>query len=162
MVKKIVTLLLCVSTLFGCSCKKDDDSYPIFRLDDEYYTSSNKGLSEVDEYSDIQNLIDEDKSFALYVYTPGCSTCAAFKIVLDSYLEEQNLMFYSISNLNLMEVENPISKKIKYAPAIVLFDKGELITFLDTTNDAHTEYFKTKEKLGEWMNLYVDVSTPEK
>ena len=157
MFKKFLVILFCV-LLVGCSCKKDIKP---FRLEDKYYTSSEKGLVELESYDDIEMLMDEKESFAIYVYTPGCTSCAAFKPVLDKYINDNNLKFYTISYPILKESNNPIKDLVKFAPSVIIYNEGKLVAYLDTTDDDHTDYFKNVDNFGKWFETYVIVDDGE-
>lgn len=152
--KKLLSILL-VFSLFLVSCKEKIEK---FSLSEEYYTSENKGLNKVDNYDQIQLAIDNQKSFAVYVFLSGCSTCRFFEPILEEYLDTNNLMFYSISITITNETDNSISEVVDLAPSVILFNQGKVVTFLDSTSNKHTDYYKSVEGFNEWFTTYVELN----
>lgn len=157
MLKKILSVLFFMFIVVGCSC----DNIDPFKLEDKYYTSTEKGLVELESYDDIKMLIDDKESFAVYIYTPGCTSCAAFKPVLNKYIDENNLKLYSISYPILKTTNNPIKDKVKFPPSVVIYNEGKLVAYLDTEDEKHTDYFKNVDNFSEWFESYVIVSDSE-
>lgn len=152
--KKILLALLFVFCVTGCTNRIEK-----FCLSDEFYTLENRGLKTIQSYNEIAISIENQKSFAVYVFLEGCTTCAQFRPILSDYLDKNNLMFYAISYNVIQNVkeENDIEKHVKYAPSVVLFKEGMYVTCLDATKDAHTSYYKTIEGFSNWFTTYVEI-----
>jgi len=133
-----------------CSCHNE-----VFSLDDEYYNEAN--LIEIENVEELNNLVLDKKSFCVFLYLPGCTSCAAFKPVLEEYISNNDLTFYSISMKTIEDKTDPISKKVEYAPSLIIFKEGKIIAYLDAKSDDHIEYYKSVDGLSKWMSNYIKI-----
>ena len=147
MKKKILLLPI----LLLCSCQEIQP----FRFEEKYY--NNASLIELDDISSFKELEDNKESFGIYLYLPGCLTCQSFKPKLNKFIELNNITLYSISFTKIKDTKNTLYSNIEYAPSVALFNKGELITYLDALNNDHIPYYKTLEGFSEWFNTYVEI-----
>ena len=71
---KRVKLLIVLCLMITCvACNKKVEP---FDLKDEYYQESKM----IDlEQKDLEKMIEDEESFVMYIYLPGCSSCAEFK-----------------------------------------------------------------------------------
>lgn len=146
--KKVLLIICSILLLTGCNKSEE-----LFYLDDEYYDSYN--LIELDNVS-LEELQNNESSFALLVYSSGCTACSSFESFVDSFLKENNLTFYKMSYNNLKETE--LNKKIKYAPSVVIFKDGKVETFLDANCNDDTACYQSKDNFAEWFSKYVYLS----
>ena len=149
---KKLTLLI---PLLLCSCN-NQNNYP-FRFEDKYYDDNSKGLIElksIDEFIAIENNYE---SFGIYIYLPGCLTCTKFKPILEDFLNINNISLYSISYTSIKKTKNTLYSNIDYAPAVALFNKGDLVTYLDSTKDEHIKCYEDINELTNWFKTYVEL-----
>lgn len=137
------------------SCQSN--TYP-FRFEDKYYTTENKGFIDIDDISIIDNLENSKESFGVYIYLPGCLTCNKFKPILTNFLEINNLQIYSISYTDVKKTKNTLHSNIEYTPSVALFNKGELVTYLDALSNEHIKYYESLDDFTNWFTTYVDIS----
>lgn len=145
----------------SCSKTKKDNT-PInngesFYLESEYYNCTEENLLMVEDYEYIKNLEKNKKSFAIFVYLPGCLSSLNFEKILDEYLQKNKIKIYSISFSNIKGVKNTITKTIEYAPSVLIFKEGKLAGYLNTTNDQQKQYFKSVQAFNQWFTSYVDI-----
>ena len=121
-----------------------------FYLEDKYYDSSE--FIEIDK-SDLEKLIDDKESFALFIYQPACVTSANFEKNLTEFSKDNNLTIYKIAFSNIKDTS--LSKYIKYYPSFAIFNKGNIISYLDANSDKDLKYYKSKKDFTDWFTNYV-------
>ena len=128
-----------------------------FYLEDKYYGKNQF----VDITSaDLNTLIKEKESFALFVYQPACVTSADFEQVLYDFMETNNIQIYKISFSDLKETE--IKNTIKYYPSFAVFNKGKMVDYLDANSDEDLKYYKSKEGFTKWFQNHVIIKETKK
>ena len=142
--KKVLLIIALSILLVGCSKQEK------FYLEDNLY---NQGvITEVDS-SKIEQLEQEEKNFAVFVYLPGCTSCAAFREVLDDFIVENKMEIYAISILDAKETS--INDTIEYAPSLILYNKGKVVSYLDSTSDKDKQALTTVDGLKTWLEKYI-------
>lgn len=145
--KKYCKILLLLVILLSCvACTKP------FDLKDEYYKESK--ITELD-LEGLKKLIDDKESFGVFVYLPGCTSCAAFSEVLDEFQKENTLTFYK-TEIKYAK-ETAIGDKIKYAPSFVIFKEGKIVAYLDAESNKDLPYYKTVKDFKEWLTKYINL-----
>ena len=143
MKKKLLVLGVIILVLVGCGNKK-------FYLEDEYYE---KGVITDITLDEIKELEKNEKSFMVFVYLPGCTSCAQFRTVLDEYIETHKLEFYTISINDIAETE--IREHVQFAPSLVLFNEGKIVDALDATSNEDKSALTTADGLNKWLEEYI-------
>lgn len=147
--KKLICLLLTLLILTSCQEK-------VFSLDDEYYFKTD--LIEIDSLEEVEQMAKDKKSFALFVYMNGCTSCAAFKPVLTAFLNRNKMTFYSISAETIGEdKDNSIMKAIEYAPSVLLYNKGKVVASLDAMSNDDIPYYETEDGFTQWFIKYCEI-----
>ena len=119
-------------------------------LSDEYYSE------EVGDF--IKTTVEElesldDDTYLLYIYNDYCK----FPIPCDQVFEEF-MKAYHIHILSLPFVEfkeTSFYPEVKYAPSIILIQKGKIVTYLDANSDKDVEKYQKMKKLKEWLGQYI-------
>lgn len=141
--KKILLVLFTILLLTGCEEKK-------FYLEDKYYESNNLIEPTVEE---VNKLFENKESFAAFMYTPGCISCAEFEEVTDEFRDENNIVFYHISSE--VAKQTKIHDKVIYSPSAILVKNGEIVAFLDAASDKDALYYYTKDNFKSWLEKYI-------
>ncbi len=45
--------------------------------------------------------------------------------------------------------------EVKYAPSIIIVDKGKIVTYLDAESDEDSEKYHDPDKFEDWISNYV-------
>lgn len=141
--KKILSVLLSILLLTGCKQEK-------FYLEDKYYENSNLIEPTTEE---VNELFNNKESFAAFVYTPGCISCAEFEKVTDEFRKENKIVFYHIKSE--VSKETKIHEKVIYSPSAILVKDGEIIAYLDATSDKDLDVYKSKDNFKSWLEKYI-------
>ena len=143
--KKILLIILSLLVLVGCN----KDNKP-FSLDSEYYNDGK--IIDIDS-NGIKKLEKEKKSFAVFVNLKGCTSCIEFKKVLDQFMDEYKIDFYSLS---VNDIEGTcIDDCVKYSPSVVIYHKGKVVASLDAIKNEDLPYYESVEGFKSWFNKYV-------
>lgn len=142
--KKILGILIVLLLLTGCN-----EETP-FYLEDEYYGSSK--FIDLDENT-LNSLIEDKKSFALFIYQPLCTTSSGLEEILTDYAKTNQISFYKMSFSDMKETV--LGDTVKYYPSLVIYHNGEIADYLDANSDEDTSYFKNADDFDTWFQSYV-------
>ena len=146
--KKIIIPLL-VITLLVIGCKKDNKFY----LEDKYYNTEERFV--VIESKDLQKLMKDKESFVVFTYLPYCTFSLPCDVVFETFMNEHKMSFYSIPFDEFTNVDE--FKSIKYAPSVVLVNKGKIVKYLDANSDEDYDMYQDVESFTNWITKYVNV-----
>lgn len=139
-------LIIVVLSLMLVGCGKVEKFY----LDDEHYTTG--VITEIDVET-FEQLEKDEKNFALFVYLPGCTSCAEFRTVLEEFIGTNDIEFYTISILDVKETS--IMDSIEYAPSMMLYNEGKLVDYLDATSNDDKPALTNVDSFEAWLDEYV-------
>lgn len=111
---------------------------------------------------DLQKLESGQKTFPLFVFLSGCSTCAKFKPIVKEFAEKNNIKMYSVNGNDIWGNTNSVTAIIEYAPSMLIYKDGKVIAYIESTNNEDTIYFKNVDKLSEWFKSKIDLDLFEK
>ena len=143
--KKIVIITIMCLFILGCESSKNR-----FYLDNEYYGQS--GIKEITS-KEINELSKNKSSFAVFVYMSSCSSCSKFNQILEQFTEKYNISFYSIPVQEIKDTD--ICECVKYSPSITLYNKGEIVAYLDANSDRDKQYYESVNGLENWLTKYI-------
>lgn len=141
---KIFSLVIISCLLFsGCGKQK-------FSLDDKYY-----GSGQINEISDseFQNLIDNEETFAMFIYQPLCAASDALEKVLNEFVYKNQLTFYKMSFTNMKKTA--LGEEIKYYPSVVIYHEGQIVDYLDANSEEDEEIYQNIDEFTNWFAGYV-------
>lgn len=151
--KFIISLIILISITFVTGIillvnKKEKTFY----LENAYYGTNNITEINIDE---LNKLIDNKKSFALFVYQPMCITSSDFEDVLNDFLKDKQISIYKVAFSNIKDTK--IGKQIKYYPSFIIYNKGKMIDFLEADKDSDVAYYTSKDGFASWFTKYVKI-----
>lgn len=121
-----------------------------FYLEDKYYGSSE--FTTIDS-NDLNKLMNDKESFALFIYQPACVTSSNFEQVLYNFTQNNKIKIYEIAFSDIKDTK--LSKSIKYYPSFAIFNKGHMVDYLDAESDNDLKYYKSKDEFEKWFTSYV-------
>ena len=104
--KKILSLILCVFLISGCSKASTNHIKKDLSL---------SGINEI-TYEQLQDKLDSDELFVLYIGRPDCGDCREFEPILNSYLEENEgtyLYYFNIKEIRDASKKEDATKEEK-------------------------------------------------
>ncbi len=121
-----------------------------FDLSTEYREQS--GFTEIDT-EQLKKLIEEKKSFALFVYQPGCITSEDFEKNLTSFSEKEKVR---LEKIKFSEAKSSgLVGELRYYPSVALYHDGELVTYLRTDRNDDMSAYETEAGFAAWWHKYV-------
>lgn len=124
----------------------------VFYLDEKYYGKS--VFNEINA-EELNTLISDKESFAIFIHQPFCSTSYEFNKVLAEFAEENKISFYKISFEEMKKTV--LYGDIKYYPSFAIYNKGKLIDFLEADSDEDLKRYKDMEEFRKWFNSYIQM-----
>lgn len=104
---------------------------------------------------ELNNTINTKKTFALYVYLPGCSTCAVYTPLVKQFKDENSIDMYGVSLDDIWKDSNVITDYIKVSPALFIFKDGDILEYLDYNK---IQELKSADDIKNWFEAYIDLS----
>ena len=127
--------------------KKDDDKK-------ESDVSIFKQIENVEQLNELEN---NKETFAVYVYLPGCASCATFYPVVKEFVEANQIDMYALILSDFSKSTNSISSRVSYTPSMFIYKDGEVVAYLDPGSNDDLVYYETLEGLTTWFNKYIDI-----
>ena len=121
-----------------------------FYLEDKYY--GNSEFTTI-ESNDLNKLMNNKESFALFIYQPACVTSSDFEQVLYDFTQSNNIKIYKIAFSDIKNTK--LNESIKYYPSFAIFNKGQMVDYLDANSDDDLKYYKSKVEFEKWFTNYV-------
>lgn len=140
----VIIISIIILTFLGYICKKEK-----FYLEDNYYTYDMKKVS----YNDINKLEKEKKSFILFTYNPYCSLKIPCDKIFEEYAKNKNITILTIPFDKFKKTE--YYKTVKYAPSVIIINRGKIITYLDAEKDKDIKLYQDTNKFGNWIEKYI-------
>lgn len=150
--KKFFLIIILTLVLVGCG-KEENKKIEKFYLEDSHY--GNAAITEI-TLEELETLEKDKKNFGVFVYLPGCTSCAQFRTVLEEYTVNNNIEFYTISILDAKD--SSIDEVIEYAPSLVLYKDGKVVSYLDSVSDEHISALTTVDGFNTWLEKYIYLS----
>ena len=107
----------------------------------------------------LKTMIQNQETFFLSLYLPGCSACASFAPVVEELAASDQIPFFSMSLADADLSGTPLDGKAKYTPSAAVFKDGKLMGMLDPNADEDTDYFRNAENLSAWISTMVPFET---
>lgn len=124
----------------------------------------NSDFIQLTSLQELAALEDDNKTFPLFVFLSGCTSCAKFFPIVEEFSKNNNIQMYSI-DLGMDEIwktDNSVSEKVDYAPSMMIYQDGKVIAYLLANSDDDLPYYKSLDKLTQWFNTYIDINKFEK
>ena len=145
--KKIILLVLVILSMTGCIKEKSK-----FYLNDEYYNAGK--LVDINN-KELTNMLKSNDSFILFTYNPYCNFKVSCESIVEEFSKSNNITIFKIP---FEEFKNTrLYNSIKYAPSIVLVNKGIIVSYLDPNKDEDSIKYQDENALRNYIEMYIDL-----
>lgn len=124
----------------------------LFYLEEKYYGKNT--MKEIGA-GELEALVAERESFAVFVHEPLCSASYSFHKVLLDFGERYQMTFYKITFEEMESTD--LGNYVKYYPSFVIYHEGEPVAYLDAEEDEHLPYYETVEGFEQWFGRFVNL-----
>ena len=121
---KIVPLLLFPLMLFSCG---NEIKYEERILLQSQYNIDKPIL--IDDLNTLNNMIVNDETFLIYIYSHSCSACEIYTPLVENYVKLNQVVMYSVdvaSENTLLRPENGLMNYME-TPTLILYSEGNVI-----------------------------------
>ncbi len=118
---------------------------------------SDSSFIEITDADELRKMEEEGKTFLLYVYLPGCSSCASFKPIVKEFKEANDIDIYAVDLSAIFNDSNSVTDRVSYTPSFFVYKDGEVAGYLDPGSDDDLPYYQTLEGLSSFVAKYLDV-----
>ena len=146
--KKLFIIFTLILYITGCS--KDNNEISKFYLDSEYYNNGTINHLTKDELNNLQN---NKSSYILFTYNSYCSFSIPCDLIFEEVVKKNNIDIYSMP-FEVMK-DTFIYDKVKYAPSVILINKGNIIAYLDPEKDSDLMKYQDTLEFEKWLDKYV-------
>lgn len=149
--KKKVLVLLILFLLVITSCSKkinQNDNIKRYYLEEKYY---NKGKFVSVSSNELENIKQE--SFLLYIYNNFCNMAIPCENIFEEFMDKYDIDIVSIPFTDFKETS--LYNSVRYAPSIIVIEKGKVLDYLDANSDDDLLKYQDVSELEKWLNNYV-------
>lgn len=144
-VVSLVVVAALTVTLFFVLGNKKEDTYDRFSVYGAKDATSYKTI----KYEKYEELIENDESFVLYIYSIWCSSCTEFRPRLDEVIRKNELQVYALKTQDIPSGTIPW----KYTPSIVIYKEGEIESIIDESKDKKA--FSSIDNFQKYLDKYI-------
>lgn len=145
--KKFILLVLVILSMTGC-VKENSKFY----LNDEYYNAGK--LVDIDS-KELTNILKSNDSFILFTYNPYCNFKVSCENVVENFSKNNNITIFKIPFEEFKSTK--LYNTIKYAPSIILVNKGKIETYLDPNKDEDSIKYQEEKALKDYIEMYINI-----
>ena len=73
--------------------------------------------------------------------------------IFEEYAKNKNITILTIPFDKFKKTE--YYKTVKYAPSVIIINKGKIITYLDAEKDKDIKLYQDTNKFGNWIVKYI-------
>ena len=144
--KRIILLVLVILSMTGCT--KENSK---FYLNDEYYNAGK--LVDIDS-KELTNILKSNDSFILFTFNPYCNFKVSCENVVENFSKNNNITIFKIPFEEFKSTK--LYNTIKYAPSIILINKGKIETYLNPNKDEDSIKYQEEKALKDYIEMYID------
>ena len=140
----LLIILLSDGLIISKSLNKDKGNK--IHLTEKYYGKT--GFIEVDE-----NKINESETFLLFTYNNYCNLRIPCDEIFETFTKGENISILSITFEDFKKTK--YYEEVKFAPSVMIINKGKIIAYLDANSDADMEKYQDVSEFAKWLDKYI-------
>ena len=149
MKKKIIIIFtIIISILVFTTILNNNNNKNKFYLEEKYY--NNNSFIETNS-KDIKKLSKE--SYILFTYNNYCTLPIPCEYIFEDFMKKNNISIISIPFAEFKKTN--YYKKVKYAPTIIIINKGKIIAYLDANSDKDLKKYQDINEFEKWIDNYI-------
>ena len=128
---------------------------PKISLDEEYYckNSSCDGSFTNLTAEEYEALINNHKSFVIFVDQGGCHTADRLRGYIEDYSRESGIKFYRIMFADAKD--SSLHEYVKYYPSAAIISKGKPVVWLHADSDEDAGRYNNYDEFKAWIQNYL-------
>ena len=124
---------------------------PKVNIDAEYRTDTPE-LKDISR-EEYQSLIDEKKSFVVFIDQGGCTTADRMRGFVGDWTKEAGIRVYKMMFGDMKE--SGLHEYVKYYPSVALISRGHVAGALRADADEDSGAYNNYDIFKEWMEKYL-------
>ena len=112
---------------------------------------------QIENVEQLKQMENDKQTFAVYVYLPGCASCASFYPIVKEFSQSNQIDMYALILSDFSKTDNSISSRVTYTPSMFIYKDGEVVAYLDPGSNDDLVYYQSLEGLTTWFNRYIDI-----
>lgn len=123
-------------------------------LDEEYYCNDNCDGEYMElSGSEYERLMEEKKSFVVFVDQKNCTTAITLGGYVSDYAKEAGIKVYRMMFSEARETS--MHDYVKYYPSVVIVSKGRVAGYLRADSDEDADMYNDQDAFVKWMERYL-------
>lgn len=149
----ILSYILIVLILFGFYLfnHKTNKIY----LDDKYYNKGSFIKVKSDSLSSLKN-----ENYILFTYNNYCNMAIPCENIFQEFMKKYKIDFLSMPFDEFKKTS--FYKKVKYAPSVIVVEKGKIVAYLDANSDNDLVKYQDVNKFKKWLDNYIYFSKDDR
>ena len=146
----LLVLVLVGSVVFvGAASGWFDDKKVV--IDGEYHCAGDCGETFVElGAEEYEKLVNEKKSFVVFVDQAGCKTAEHLKEYVDGWARENHMRVYRMMFSDMKETS--LHDVVKFYPSVAVISKGKPVKWLRADEDEDAEAYNNTDAFKKWIS----------
>lgn len=141
-----ISIILIIITFSLIGIKKRNTNK--FYLDDVYYNQGEYIKINHENFKSLKN-----SSYILYTYNNYCNFSVPCENIFKTFMQKYNIDIIDIPYAEYKQTK--LYSKVKYAPTIIIINKGKVIAYLDANKDEDIDKYQDEIKFELWLDKYI-------
>ena len=123
-------------------------------LDAEYFCSENCDGEYMDlDASEYEKLMEEKKSFAVFIDQGGCTTADRLRGFVKDYASSHGFKVYRMMFEEMKKTS--LHDFVKYYPSVAVISRGKVVGYLRADADEDSDAYNNYDAFLTWMQKYL-------